>query len=144
MEKAMEYYIKARKSKKNFNITKITCKEDAYAYAKYFYSDDIHIYESFFIMMLDRANNVKGWAKISQGGICGTVVDIKIVCKYAIESLCNSIIMVHNHPSGNLKASNADIDITKKIEKALKLFEIELLDHIIITDNGYNSIIEKM
>ncbi len=144
MDKSIEYYLKARKSKKKFPTNRISSMEDAYGYAKQFYSDDLLIYESVFIMMLDRGNKVKAWAKISQGGIIGTVVDVRIICKYAIDSLASGIIMIHNHPTGSLKPSNADISVTRKLKDALALFEIDLLDHLIITDQGYKSIINQI
>jgi len=88
---------------------------------------------------LDRANNTAGFAKISQGGTAGTVVDIKIIAKYAVESLSSSVIICHNHPSGNITPSEADINITKKIKDALLLFDIKLTDHIILSENNYYS-----
>ena len=97
-------------------------------------------------MLLDRKNNVTGWAKISQGGVAGTVVDLKIIMKYAIECLASNVIFVHNHPSGSLEASDADISITNKAKKALKLIDINLLDHVIITDKtkeSFKSIIDE-
>ena len=76
---------------------------------------------------------------ISRGGVSGTVVDTKIIFKAAVENYACSIIVCHNHPSGNLKPSEADIRITKNIKDAGKLMEIPLLDHLIITENGFYS-----
>ena len=89
--------------------------------------------EEFKIMLLNRANKVLGIASVSKGGTSGTVVDIRIILQYAIKSNASSIIAVHNHPSGNLKPSNSDIQLTKKIKEAAKLMDISLLDHLIIT-----------
>lgn len=142
-KKAFEYYI-GKKKGAEMQRTKIEQPEDANKFARQFYSDDIGVYESFFIMLLDRRNTVTGWAKISQGGIAGTVVDLKIILKYAIDCLASGVIFVHNHPSGNLKPSIQDIKVTNKAKEALKLLDIKLLDHIIISDesdNSYNSII---
>ena len=136
-KKALEYTLKA--TKQDFAIEKIASSESSYNFARKFYHDDVRIYESCFIMLLNRANNVTGYAKISQGGICGTMVDIRLVCKYAIEALATSVILVHNHPSGNLSSSLEDEKITKSVKEALKLFNIRLLDHIIISENGYYS-----
>ena len=136
-KKAVEYIITAKRQ--DFEVVKILSSKDSYEFAKKFYHEDLIIYESAFIILLNRANNVSGYAKISQGGICGTVVDTKIVAKYAIDSLASGVIFVHNHPSGNAKPSAYDEKITKKLKDALRLFDIALLDSVIITENGYYS-----
>ena len=132
-----EYSLKYTKS--DIQKTKITTSESASNVIRQFYFDDINIYESFFILLLNRANNTTGFAKISQGGTAGTVVDIKIIAKYAVDSLSSSVIICHNHPSGNKQPSDADINITKKIKDALSLLDIKLIDHIIITENDFYS-----
>ena len=132
-----EYSLKYTKSE--IQKTKITTSESASNVIRKFYFDDINIYESFFILLLNRANNTTGFAKISQGGTAGTVVDIKIIAKYAVESLSSAVIICHNHPSGNIKPSEADINITKKIKDALLLLDISLTDHIILSENNYYS-----
>lgn len=136
-KKAVEYTIKA--TKQDFSIAKVKGSEDAFNFAKQFYFDDINIYESCFIMLINHANNVMGYAKISQGGICSTVVDVRIVAKYAIETLATAVILVHNHPSGNLKPSNDDDRMTNSVKKGLELLNVKLLDHLIISENGYYS-----
>lgn len=123
----------------SFEKKKISSSEDAYNFIRQFYKEDIEIYESCFLLMLDRANQTIGWAKISQGGIIGTIVDTKIVCKYAIDSLANSVILAHNHPTGNLNPSEADKTITRNIAKALKVVDSKLLEHLIITSENYYS-----
>ena len=132
-KKAVEYSLKAEK--KDFPIAKIKSAVDAVNFARQFYFDDISIYESSFIILLNHANNAIGYAKISQGGICNTVVDIRIVCKYAIESLSPGIIFLHNHPSGNTKPSNEDRILTKRMSEALKILDVKLIDSIILTEN---------
>jgi DNA repair protein RadC len=122
-----------------FEQKQIKSSNDAQEFARQFYHADIELYESFFLMMLNRAGVVTSYAKISQGGTAGTVVDPKIVSKYAIDDLCSSVIMVHNHPSGNTKPSNADETITKKIKIGLAMFDIDLFDHIILTSASYFS-----
>lgn len=140
-KKAVEYTLKAEK--RDFSITKISSSKDAETFVRNFYYDDINIYESAFIIMMNRANNAIGYAKISQGGICGTLVDIRIVCKYAIESLATSIIFVHNHPSGNLTPSFEDRKLVKKLCDALGVLDIKLHDSIIISDSGYLSMTDE-
>lgn len=136
-KKAVEYSITAKKQ--DFEIVKVRSSIDAYEFAKKFYHEDILIYESAFIILLNRANNAVGYAKISQGGICGTHIDVKIICKYAIDCLSSGVILVHNHPSGNLKLSLEDEKITKCVRDSLKVLGICLFDHLIISDTGYLS-----
>lgn len=126
--------ISLKLEKSPFNSVKITKSEDAVNVIRQFYQDDISLYESFFMLLLGRNNKTTGFVKISQGGTAGTVVDTKIVAKYAIDSLCSGVIIAHNHPSGNTEASQADRKITQKIKDGLKLFDIDLLDHVILTD----------
>lgn len=122
--------------------TKITSSDDAYNVIRQFWHDDIEIYESFFVLLLNRANVTIGWAKISQGGITGTVADPKLIVKYAVDSLASGVILAHNHPSGNLTASAADIEITEKIKKALSYIDSTLMDHLILAPDGYVSMKE--
>jgi DNA repair protein RadC len=96
-------------------------------------------HEEFWLLLLNRANMVIKKEMISRGGVTGTVVDARVIFKSALENRASSIIMAHNHPSGNLKPSEEDIRITKKIKEAGKLMEISLIDHLIITDSGYYS-----
>ena len=112
-------------------------------FARKFYHEDILIYESAFIMLMNRANNVMGYAKISQGGVCGTPVDVRLVAKYAVECLASGVIFVHNHPSGNASPSVDDKRISERLRDALRLFDIRLFDSIIITDNDYFSMVDE-
>lgn len=137
MKKATIYSLK--KTESEFEKVKIQSSNDSVKYLRQFYLDDIGIYESFFLMLLNRANQVIGYVKISQGGVTGTVVDPILVAKYAIDSLSKGVILCHNHPSGNLTPSDADRQITEKIKQGLKLFDISVLDHIILTENSYYS-----
>lgn len=92
-------------------------------------------HEEFWVLYLNRANKVMDQSRITQGGITGTIFDIKLIMKSALEKLASSIIICHNHPSGNPKPSEQDIRITHKLKEASQIFEINLLDHIIITDS---------
>jgi len=91
-------------------------------------------HEEFWVLFLNRGNKVIDQSRITQGGVTGTIFDIKLIMKAAIEKLASSIIICHNHPSGNPKPSEQDIKITQKLKEAAKVFEISLLDHIIVTD----------
>jgi DNA repair protein RadC len=93
--------------------------------------------------MLNRANKVLGKFKVSQGGLSGTVIDTRIILKKALDNLASSIIICHNHPSGNKQPSNADVKITEKLKKAAEMLEIKLLDHIIIADKSYFSFADE-
>jgi DNA repair protein RadC len=100
-------------------------------------SDLLH--EEFWILFLNRSNKVINRMKLSQGGISGTVTDVRIVMKKAIECLASGIIVCHNHPSGNLNPSESDTRITQKIKEAGNLMDIQMLDHLIISDKDYYS-----
>lgn len=122
-----------------FEAVQIKSSSDAYMFIRQFYGSDLGIYESFFVLMLNRKNVTIGYAKISQGGVSGTVVDTKIIAKYVADSLANSIIIAHNHPSGNTEPSASDHEITTKVIEMLKYLDSKLLDHIILTEKGYYS-----
>jgi DNA repair protein RadC len=135
-ETLYEYEITAKKSGTSFERVKVQSPESAFEVIRKFYHDDISIYESFFILMLDNSKHTIGYAKISQGGRTGTVVDIGLVAKFSIDCLAHSIIVAHNHPSGNLDASMADLMVTKKLKEGLRYLDISLEDHLILTPNG--------
>ena len=135
--KAKKFDLKATDSE--FNKVKITSSETAEKYIRQFYGDDLEIFESFFILLLNRANETIGYAKISQGGIVGTVVDKKILLKYVVESLASGVILAHNHPSGNTNPSENDLKITREIKELCNLIDSPVLDHIILTADSYYS-----
>ena len=139
---AVKYTLSASTNNEFKKVT-IGTSADAASYAKAFYFDDINIFESCFILLLNRANKTTGYAKISQGGIVSTVVDVKIIAKYAVDAMASGVILIHNHPSGNLTPSASDIQIAGRLKKALEILEIELLDSIILTDNGYYSLLDN-
>jgi len=138
MEKTIKKY-ELRKMDTYFKRIKIQNSEEAADFIRQFYSDDIGIFESFFLLLLDQSNSTIGYVKISQGGITGTVVDPLLVAKYVIDSLAKGVILAHNHPSGNLSPSRQDLDITERIKKGLNLFDVQVFDHIILTEEGYKS-----
>ena len=120
---------------------KISISKDVYDIMKPILLDLPH--EEFWLLILNRANLVIKKELISRGGVSGTVVDTKIIFKAAVENYASSIIICHNHPSGNLIPSEADIRITKNIKEAGKLMEIPLLDHLIIAENGFYSFVDE-
>lgn len=88
------------------------------------------------IILLNRGHQLLGIADISIGGLAGSVIDVRLIAQYALTANASAVILVHNHPSGNLKPSSADITITKKVHDAMRLLDIDLLDHIIINKDG--------
>ena len=115
----------------------IKCSKDVYDVLSPVLSDLPH--EEFWVLFLNRSNRIIGRMRLSQGGISGTVTDVRMVMKKAIEYLASGIIIGHNHPSGNLNPSESDSRITTKIKEAGSMIDIQLLDHIIIADNDYYS-----
>lgn len=120
---------------------KITCSSDAARYFMPMLSELGH--EEFWILLLDRGNKIIGSHKISQGGIAGTLIDVRLILKNALEKAAVSVILCHNHPSGTMEASDADLKITGKIKKAAELMDISVLDHIIIGQNRYLSLADE-
>jgi DNA repair protein RadC len=100
-------------------------------------------HEEFWILLLSRSNEVMKKIKISSGGVSGTVADPKIIFKEALSHLSSAIILVHNHPSGNLKPSQADISLTKKIKEGGSYLDLPVLDHIIFANSGYFSFADE-
>jgi DNA repair protein RadC len=120
---------------------KITGSKDAYLVIKGDLLDLGH--EEFWVLLLNRANRVIKKKRVSEGGVSGTVADPKIIYKLALEELASGIIVVHNHPSGNLTASQSDIALTKKLKEAGKVLEVQLLDHLIIAGQKYYSFADE-
>ncbi len=119
----------------------ITCSIDCFEILRAHLQDLPH--EEFWIILLNRANRMIRKCQISQGGVAGTVADTKIIFKLAVAELASGIILAHNHPSGNLTASRADRDLTKKIIDASKFLEIDVLDHLIIAGEDYISFADE-
>ncbi len=119
------------------DFPQIKCSQDVADIFQPLLSDLVH--EEFWILFLNRSNKVIDRMRLSQGGISGTVTDVRMVMKKAIEYLASGIIVCHNHPSGNLNPSESDTKITKKIKEAGSLMDIQLLDHLIISEKDYYS-----
>ena len=126
-----------RKLAETPEVPQIKCSKDVSDIFQPLLSDLAH--EEFWILFLNRSNRVINRMKLSQGGISGTVTDVRLVMKRAIEYLASGIILCHNHPSGNLNPSESDSNITRKIKEAGNLMDIQLLDHLIISDKDYYS-----
>jgi DNA repair protein RadC len=100
-------------------------------------------HEVFAVLFLNRSNKINHFEVISEGGITGTVADPRIILKKALEEDAVSIILCHNHPSGSLKPSKADEELTYKIREAAKYFDIKVLDHLIVSEDGYYSFADE-
>ncbi len=105
--------------------------------------DKLEFQEQFKIVLLNRANKVLGISEISTGGFAGTVADPKVIFSIALKACASSIILSHNHPSGNLKPSQADLNLTKKIKSGGEILDIAVLDHIILTSDSYLSFADE-
>lgn len=130
-----------RKSSETAKKVRIRSSKDVYELIKdVFY--DLH-HEEFWIVLLSRSNDVISKKKISQGGVSGTVADNKLIFKSALEELASSLVVCHNHPSGNLTPSKADEELTKKIKRAASDLDIALLDHLILHNEHYFSFADE-
>ena len=121
---------------------KITCSKDAAVILRQIFPGFEHR-EFFYILTLNRANRVLGYFEVSKGGVSGTVVDTKLILQAALKTNASGIIMCHNHPSGTLEASDADIKITRKVKSACSFLDLSMLDHLILTSDTYLSMADE-
>jgi DNA repair protein RadC len=122
----------------------ITSSRDAErGFRALFDTEQIEYRETAWALYLDRANKVLAWSCISQGGAAGTVIDARLVYQPALLCHASACILAHNHPSGNLKASTADLEVTRKMVAAGKALDIALLDHLILTNKSYTSLADE-
>lgn len=130
-----------RKMSDILNRKQITSSNDAFELFQPILSD--LQYEEFWILLLNRSNKILDKVKISQGGLTGTIIDVRLILKHAIERLATSIILCHNHPSGNLQPSESDCKITLKIREAGNYLDIPVIDHIIVCNSSYYSFADE-
>jgi len=121
--------------------TVIRTSADAYKHIATKLADLPH--EEFWILLLNRAHKVTKTELVSRGGVTGTVADVRMMLKMAVENLASAIVLAHNHPSGNTKPSDADIQLTRKVKEAANLFDVQLLDHIIVGEGAYYSFTDE-
>ena len=123
----------------------IKSSKDAADYLRTMFNDDtMEVSESVVVVYMNRSNNSIGWFKVSQGGISGTVIDVRLVLVTALKCLASGMIICHNHPSGNTSPSDSDVKITQKLKEAGSLMDVQLLDHLILTpDGGYFSFADE-
>jgi len=130
-----------RKENVAIELQKISCSKDALNIFQPLLGDLAH--EEFWILFLNRANFILGKSQVSKGGMSGTIADPRMIFKAALNHKASSIILCHNHPSGNTKPSEADIRLTKNLAESGKLLEISVLDHLIVTQNGFYSFADE-
>jgi DNA repair protein RadC len=130
-----------RRNEDAVELTKITSSKAVFEVMQPIIGELPH--EEFWVLFLSNSNKILFKSQLSKGGMTGTMVDVRIVFKIAFEQNATAIILTHNHPSGKLQASDADIQITKKIKTAGQQLDIPVLDHIIITENGYYSFVDE-
>jgi len=140
---ASEITVTYRHPVKPSKMPKISCSQDTVDVLRTIWSDRLEYVEEFVIICLNRANRMLGWAKVSLGGLGGTVADPKVIFQIALKSNASSIILAHNHPSGNLQPSEQDIRITRKNKEAGLILDLQVLDHIILSSEGYYSFADE-
>jgi DNA repair protein RadC len=119
---------------------KITCSKDAADAFRSVWRQPLELKECFYAMFLNRGNKILGILLISEGGISGTVVDVRSIFSAALKANSCSIILAHNHPSGNGTPSESDLKITIKVKSAGEVLDIQVLDHVILLPDGYSSL----
>lgn len=133
-------------SKKSYSEGSIKRSKDAEDAAREIFkltNSQMELREYFFIIMLNKANGIIGFFKLSEGGISSTVVDKRLAFGTAMKCLATALVLVHNHPSGNQKPSEQDIRLTNDFKSAGELLDVKVLDHVIITSEGYYSFADE-
>lgn len=144
LNKVCEVEVSYRPKFKAQDRPKINTSNDVYRiFIEVWNKDKIQLQEEFKVMLLNRNNRVLGIADISKGGVSGTFVDPKIVFAIALKGNACSIVLAHNHPSGNLRMSDADIRLTNQLKQAGVILDLPVHDHLIITEDGYYSFADE-
>jgi len=138
-----EIQVSYKSKVKTSQMRQLASSKDAEEAFRSIWSENMEFYEEFYIILLNRANKMMGWYLVSQGGTSGTVVDPKIIFSVALKGHACGLLLAHNHPSGNVKPSQNDIDLTKKLVAGGKLLEIAVLDHIILSAENYLSFADE-
>ena len=131
------------KSNQEINNVKIGSSMDVNNYIRSVYPVSINIREAMLVLLLNNSNRTLGYSIASIGGLTGTLVDVRLVLRDALLTQATGLILIHNHPSGTLKPSQSDINITNKVKKAAELMDIKVLDHLILTEDSYYSFADE-
>lgn len=121
----------------------VKCSRDAYGPFKEIIGSDIDVFEVFTVIFFNQRSKSTGWMKVSTGGITSSIVDVRILMSAALNCLATQMMICHNHPSGGMKPSNEDIKITNQIKEACKIMNINLMDHLIISEKEYYSFADE-
>ena len=140
---ASEITVNYRHKIKPSLMPKLACSQDSVDVLRLVWSDRLEHVEEFVVICLNRANRMLGWAKVSSGGLSGTVADPKVIFQIALKSNASSIILAHNHPSGNVQPSEMDIRLTRKNKEAGLVLDLQVIDHIILSSEGYYSFADE-
>lgn len=124
-------------------MRKISNSQEVYEALISVWGDQLEHVESFYAILLNRANRIKGYYLVSKGGLTGTVADPRCIFQVALKCCAAAIVLAHNHPSGNLKPSQSDIDLTKRLKDAGNFLDIPVIDHVIISTEGYYSFADE-
>ena len=124
-------------------MRQLKSSDDANEVLRIIWNDAMQHHETFYILLINRANRILGWYKASEGGTAGTVADPRMIFSVALKCNACSIILAHNHPSGNTKPSESDITLTRNFVQAGKLLQINVLDHLILTSETYFSFADE-
>lgn len=140
MNKVAEVELIYRSKVKASERIKVRSSSEVHKVFREYWDDDkIDLCEEFKVLFLNRASKCLGIFNLSQGGVAGTVVDVKLIFSAALRANASSIVIAHNHPSGNFYPSQADLKITRRVRQAGSILDISLIDHLIITSEGYYS-----
>jgi DNA repair protein RadC len=124
-------------------LPQISTSKEANECFREIWSNQMSYREEAYMLLLNRCNKVLGYSLLSVGGTTGTIVDVKVIFQTALKSNAHALILAHNHPSGNNKPSETDLRITKEVKEAGKLLGIQLLDHLILTEEGFYSFADE-
>ena len=138
-----EIKVKYSMKQRHSEMRKITSSRDAWEISQGIWPEPIDYRECFLMLLLSRANKLLGYHTVSIGGLAGTVADPKVIFQVALKSNACSIVLAHNHPSGNKQPSEADIALTRKLKEAGSYFDIQVVDHVIVAGRGYYSFADK-
>jgi len=141
-DRIAEVQITYKSAVKSADRIKITCSQDANQALRTFWESFEHV-EYAYLLLLNRQNQIIGKYFLAKGGMSGTVVDVRVIFQVALKANATSIMLAHNHPSGNLQPSDADRQITNQLKEAGKIIDIPLLDHIILTVESYLSMADN-
>lgn len=125
------------------DMIKLSSSRDAYEALRNLFEEQFDYVEYFYILLLNRANKILGFYQLSKGGLSGTIADPKCVFQVALKTCASSIILAHNHPSGNMRPSEADITLTRKMKESGKFLDLPVMDHLIICADSYFSFADE-